>query len=113
KGSARDYWLAALLAETQGNVKQAMEFATAALSQSPEDSRLMALSGRLQMMAGNLGAAAEQFEKLIESDPQNRSKHLRQLIDIYTSLNQAERAKKTVGRLLQQAANDPETNLLA
>ena len=103
KGTARDYWLAGMIATNRRQEREALAFVTKALELKPDDPRLLRYKAQVHRSGGDLSGAAEQFTRLAEIEPKNQTAHLRELVAIRMELGQFEEAKKLAQQIVSLA----------
>jgi tetratricopeptide (TPR) repeat protein len=112
--TARDFWLAALIAAADRRWQDAAEHLERAVAQKPDDPRFLRLKARAHQNAGDLGGAATQFERLAKLDPKNRTEHLKELVRLQLELGRGEAAKGAADELIRLSpANVDGYSLLA
>ena len=91
KPSARDYWLAGMMAIAERRSGLAVDFLEEAIKLRPKDTRLLRFKADAHRLGGDLAGAAEQFRRLAKLEPKNRTAHLREVVNLEMELGQFNR----------------------
>lgn len=109
KATARDFWLAGLMAAARRQSTQAIRFLQEALKRQPDDPRLLRLQAEIRQQAGDLTGAAEQYRRLVALEPRNRTAHLRQVVQLELDLGHIDEARAAAEDLLRLSPGRPES----
>jgi tetratricopeptide (TPR) repeat protein len=107
-GTVRDYWLAGLMALSQRRMNESLAFFESALDLEPDHTLLLQTKAEVHERAGDLGGAAQQFQKLAEVDPRTRIQNLRRVVQLELQLGRIQQALETAERLVSLSPGNPE-----
>ncbi|NOX53366.1 MAG: tetratricopeptide repeat protein, partial [Planctomycetes bacterium] len=107
--SVRDAWLAAMLASAERRPAEALAHINQALKKKPDDALLLQFKAEIHQQGGDLAGAAEQYRRLAQIDPKQRTRHLTQVVNLELELGRLEAAVKTAEQIVRLTPGNAET----